>query len=719
MNKVNLLVLFIITAIFTSCNEKKIQISSPDQNIHVNIENIDNQLSYDVIFDGKIVVQRSLLGFKIDEEISDLNQFKIEGFDLTSHNDPWKMVWGERDSVENIYNQGVVQLVDIQNSQRKLDLVFKVYNDGLGFRYEFMEWTDSLVISDELTEFNLNTNDTCWWIPADYDCYEHLYSKTLLGDIDATKYLDNGLAASSILNVKAVNTPITIKNHKNIFVSIHEANLTNYAGMTLALNESADGFVSELVPSPNGYKAKVELPFNTPWRTIQISENAGGLIESPLIVNLNEPNKIEDVSWITPMKYIGIWWDMHINRKSWDYGSKDKNTNRLIPHGNHGATTKYAKELIDFASKHNIGGVLIEGWNTGWEDWVGEEREGIFDFVTPYPDFDIHEVTNYAKEKGVEIVGHHETSAAVTTYEQQIDTAFRFYKSLGIDAIKTGYVGKIYPKGEYHHGQWMVNHYHRVAVKAAQEKIMIDAHEPIKATGIRRTLPNFMTREGMRGQEFNAWTAGNPPEHLVELPFTRMLAGPLDYTSGIFDITLDKYKPDNRVHSTLANQLALYVVLYSPLQMAADLISNYENNPAFEFIDNVPVSWDETKVLDAEIGDYIIIARRKGSNWFIGAITDENPRKLKITIDFIEDNNSIKVFNDARETSFYENPTAISIEEFQISKSDEITISMTSGGGFAAIISEKDNSEVLNVQQFNELSLAKFENFKKQRKYGD
>ena len=369
--------------------------------------------------------------------------------------------------------------------------------------------------------------------------------------------------------------------------------------MTLALNNDKNGFVSELVPSPEGYKAKVKLPFKTPWRTIQIGEIPGDLLESSLIVNLNEPNKIKDPSWITPMKYIGIWWGMHVNKNSWGFTDK------------HGATTQNAKDYIDFASKHNIGGVLIEGWNTGWEDWVGEDREDIFDFVTPYNDFDLYEVTNYAAEKGVEIIGHHETSAAITTYNRQIDTAFALYKSVGINAIKTGYVGKIIPQGEYHHGQWMVNHYRSVVEKAAKEKIMIDAHEPIKATGIRRTYPNMMTREGMRGQEFNAWTEGNPPEHQTILPFTRMLAGPLDYTPGIFDITFDRYKPENRVHNTIANQLALYLILYSPVQMAADLIENYENNPAFEFIDKVPVSWNKTKVIDAEIGDYIIIARNE------------------------------------------------------------------------------------------------------------
>ena len=716
-----LLITLLIVAVLFGCSEKKIQILSPDKNVKVSIENIGNQIFYEVTFREKTIVHPSSFGFKIQENNTELDRFNIDGFEITSHNEPWKMVWGERDSVENFYNQGIIHLSDITNGTRKIDLIFKVYNDGLGFRYEFKKWTDTLIVLEELTEFNLNENDTCWWIPADYDCYEHLYSKTALKDIDASSYLNNGLAASTILNVKAVNTPVTIKNIDGLYLSLHEANLTNYPGMTLALNEAENGFVSELVPSPNGYKAKVELPFKTPWRTIQIAEKPGDLIESPLIVNLNEPNKIKDVSWIHPMKYIGIWWDMHIGRKTWDYGaSQDMNsfTGRK-PHGKHGATTEYTKELIDFASKHNIGGVLVEGWNTGWEDWVGENREGIFDFVTPYPDFNIQEVTRYAKEKGVEIVGHHETSAAVTTYEQQMDTAFKFYKSLGINAIKTGYVGKIYPKGEYHHGQWMVNHYQRVIEKAAEMQIVIDAHEPIKATGIRRTYPNFMTREGMRGQEFNAWTTGNPPEHLVELPFTRMLAGPLDYTPGIFDLTFNTYKPENRVHSTLANQLALYVVIYSPLQMAADLISNYENNPAFEFIDKVPVTWDETRVIDAEIGDYIVIARRKGNDWFIGAITDENARKILVDLSFIGDNNTIQIFGDSFNTSFHENPTAILIEKYQVSAKDKVLISMTSGGGFAAIISKEKQLQEKNMQSFNELALANYVIFINQRKYGE
>lgn len=706
MNNLKLIILSLIIVLISSCSYNDLQVSSPNGQIKLNVEKIDNKIYYSVLNNGLEIVKKSSLGFILDEEISNFNQFKILNHKISNHNEPWKMVWGERDSVENIYTQCRIYLQDILDENRKVSIVFKVYDDGIGFRYEFDKWRDQLIVNEELTEFNLNSSDTCWWIPADYDCYEHLYSKTLIKDIDASDYLDNGLAASTIKNVKAVSTPVTIKNTDGIYLSIHEANLTNFAGMTLALNENSDGFISELVPSPNGYKAKVDLPFKTPWRTIQISENAGGLIESSLIVNLNEPNKIKDVSWITPMKYIGIWWGMHVNKYSWGLTEK------------HGATTQNAKDYIDFASKYDIGGVLIEGWNTGWEDWIGDDREGIFDFVTPYPDFDIYEVTTYAESKGVEIIGHHETSAAVTTYEQQIDTAFKFYKNLGIDAIKTGYVGKIYPKGEYHHGQWMVNHYRRVVEKAAEEKIMIDAHEPIKPTGIRRTYPNMMTREGMRGQEFNAWTAGNPPEHLVELPFTRMLAGPLDYTPGIFDIEFNQYKPDNRVHNTIANQLALFVVLYSPLQMAADLIENYENNPAFEFIDRVPVNWNETKVIDAEIGDYIIIARRNGSDWYLAAITDENPRQFEIDLSFIGNCNSMKIFADGAETSFYENPTAINIDEYSIKKDDKLIVSITSGGGFAGIISNSD-IELKSIEEYNKQAVSNFEIFKKQRKYGE
>jgi hypothetical protein len=473
-----------------------------------------------------------------------------------------------------------------------------------------------------------------------------------------------------------------MKADGEVYISIHEANLTNYSGMTLKVDTDNYILTSELVGSADGSKVKISTPFVTPWRTIQIAEKATDLIESNLIINLNEPNKLTDTSWIKPMKYVGIWWEMHIGKSTWDMAS-----------GKHGATTENAKYYIDFASENGFDAVLIEGWNTGWEHWFGlDDREGVFDFVTPYKDYDLFEIANYALENKIKIIMHHETGAAPRTYEQQMDTAFVLCQELGINAVKTGYVQKIIPKGEYHHGQWMVNHYRNVLEKAAEHEIMVNAHEPIKDTGIRRTYPNMITREGLRGQEFNAWSAGgNPPEHLTIVPFTRMLAGPIDFTPGIFDIKLNDYKPDNQVNTTLAHQLALYVIIYSPLQMAADLPENYVDQPAFKFIRDVGLNWEETHVLEGEIGNYIVIARKERgtNNWFIGAITDEDSRQININLDFLDEDTaySAEIYVDGKDAHWSENPKDINIYKKIINKDDVITLQLKEGGGAAVSLS--------------------------------
>jgi hypothetical protein len=428
-----------------------------------------------------------------------------------------------------------------------------------------------------------------------------------------------------------------------------------------------------------------------------VSETAGDLIESDLIVNLNEPNKLGDVSYFKPTKYVGIWWDMHLGSKTWDYSSlQDMNSfSGGKPHGKHGATTEYAKELIDFAAENNIGGILVEGWNTGWEHWIGfEDREGVFDFVTPYPDYDLAEVVRYGKSKGVELIMHHETSAAPRTYDQQLDTAYKLMHSLGIHAVKTGYVGKIIPKGEYHHGQWMVNHYRRVIETAAKYQIAVNAHEPIKATGIRRTYPNAISREGLRGQEFNAWSTdgGNPPNHLPTIAFTRMLAGPIDYTPGIFNIKLKPYKPDNQVNTTLAQQLALYVVIYSPIQMVPDLKQYYESHPAFQFIRDVPVDWEQSKVLNGEVGEYVAIARqdRHSDNWFIGAITNEEARDMQLKLDFLPEGKTFRarIYHDGPDAHWNDNPTSYAIDEQEVDRDAFIDLHLAPGGGAAISLIE-------------------------------
>lgn len=480
-----------------------------------------------------------------------------------------------------------------------------------------------------------------------------------------------------------------------IHLSFHEAALVNYSGMTLKVDTVNLKLKSNLVGTRNNaYKVKRTTSFHTPWRTIQITDNAPDLIESNLIVNLNEPNKLGDVSWFTPMKYTGVWWEMHLGKSSWDYGmemidGKWEDTGKA--HGKHGATTENVKRFIDFSAKNNTGGVLVEGWNTGWERWIGfEEREGVFDFVTQYPDYNLDEIAKYAKSKGVQIIMHHETSAATSTYEKQQDTAYALMKKYGMHAVKSGYVGKILPKGEYHHGQYMVNQYNNAAIKAAKYQVAVNAHEPIKATGLRRTYPNIISREGLRGQEFNAWAGdgGNPPEHLPIVAFTRMLAGPIDFTPGIFNIKFDEYRKDNQVNTTIAQQLALYVVIYSPVQMAADLVEHYEANPKpLQFIKDVGVDWSETKVLNGEIGDYVTIARkeRETGNWFLGSITDENARTFDFTFDFLDANTeyTATIYKDGKEAHWDKNPLALEIETIKVTKDSILTLNLAEGGGVA------------------------------------
>lgn len=605
----------------------------------------------------------------------------IENIERHAVDEEWEMPWGEQHRVRNHYNELAISLREKGGAQRPFTIRFRLYDDGLGFRYEFPKWPgiDSLVIMDEKTEFRLAGNYRCWWQPGDWDIYEHLYHDTPFREIDALKYRHHTNLAQTYIPYNAVNTPVTMKTAKGTYLSFHEAALTDYPGMTLRVFPDELRMESELVGSDRyGWKASKKLPFHTPWRTLQLARRPGALIESKLILNLNEPAKYE-VPWFKPMKYVGIWWEMHLGKSSWDLAS-----------GRHGATTRNAMRYIDFAAAHHIGGVLVEGWNTGWEHWIGfDDREGVFDFVTPYPDYDLRKVAAYAREKGVQLIMHHETSAAPRSYEKQLDTAYALMQRLGIHVVKTGYVGKIIPRGEYHHGQWMVRHYRKVLLKAAEYEVAVDAHEPIKATGIRRTYPNFISREGLRGQEFNAWASdgGNPPEHLTIIPFTRMLAGPIDFTPGIFNLKLKPWKKENQVNTTLAYQLALYVIIYSPVQMAADLIENYEDHPAFRFIEEVPTDWEESRVLRAEIGDYICMARkeRNSENWFLGAITDENARTLKIPLSFLDPGLKYEahIYRDGPDAHWDRNPSSYRIEEHTYTSKDTLNVAMAAGGGMA------------------------------------
>lgn len=694
-----LLLLFMALACKQQNEQATLKVASPNKKIEVAF-NLDDKGKpfYTVIFNNKIIIDTSFLGFDFVNAKAFNDHFEILKTKTSTFNETWQMPWGEQLNVVNHYNELKVELRETSSPNRKLNLVFRVYDDGVGFRYEFPEQPnfDEALIVEENTEFNLTQDYKTFWIPGDWDSYEHLYNTTKLSEVDAISKQHHSDLAQTYIPHNAVNTPVTMVGDDGTHLSFHEAALVDYSSMTLQVDTQNLNLKSVLVGSDNAkYKVKHSLPFNTPWRTIQITDNAPDLIESNLIVNLNEPNKIGDVSWFTPMKYTGVWWEMHLGKSSWDYGMKQNDKGEWVdtgkPHGRHGATTENVKRFIDFSAKNNIGGVLVEGWNTGWEHWIGfEDREGVFDFITPYPDYDIEEITRYAKEKEVQIIMHHETSAATETYVKQQDTAFALMKHHGMHVVKTGYVGKILPKGEYHHGQYMVNHYNETVKKAAKYQVAVNAHEPIKATGLRRTYPNTISREGVRGQEFNAWSSdgGNPPEHLSIVAFTRMLAGPIDYTPGIFNIKFDKYKKNNQVNTTLAQQLALFVVIYSPIQMAADLIEHYEENPeALQFIRDVGVDWETTKVLDGQVGDFVIIARkeRNTGNWFVGGITDENARTIELDFDFLNDDETYQatIYKDGEKAHWNRNPLDLEIQKLKITKDSKLKIDLAQGGGFA------------------------------------
>ncbi|GAA0872339.1 glycoside hydrolase family 97 protein [Gangjinia marincola] len=701
MKKPGYILTLLLLLLFVGCAEKEqldTNISSPNKDISVALYlNENGELAYTVDYKNKMLIDTSYVGFEFTNAEAIKQELQIESTSTRSVDETWQMPWGEQMDVKNTYNELVVKLAETTENPRKFELIFKVYDDGVGFRYHFPEqdhMTEAL-IAQENTQFNLTEDYTTFWIPGDWDIYEHLYSTTQLSEIDALNYANDDNLAQTYIPENSVATPVTMVGKDGTHLSIHEAALVDYSGMTLKIDPQNLTLTSSLVGSKNTeYKVKRTLPFSTPWRTLTITDNAPDLIESNLIVNLNEPNKLGDVSWFTPMKYTGVWWEMHLGKSSWDYGMEKidgKWTDTGKAHGRHGATTENVKNFIDFSAENNIGGVLVEGWNTGWEEWIGfEDREGVFDFVTPYPDYDIQEVVRYGREKGVEIIMHHETSAATETYAQQQDTAFALMKDLGIHAVKTGYVGKILPKGEYHHGQYMVNHYNNTVEKAAKYQVAINAHEPIKATGLRRTYPNTISREGLRGQEFNAWASdgGNPPEHLPIVAFTRMLGGPIDFTPGIFNIKFNEYKKDNQVNTTLAQQLALYVVIYSPVQMAADLVEHYEANmEPFQFIKDVGVDWEQTKVLNGAVGDFVTIAReeRETGNWFLGSITDENEREITANFDFLAEGETYTatIYQDGKDAHWDSNPLAIDISTEEIKKGDTRTIRLAPGGGLA------------------------------------
>jgi hypothetical protein len=683
--------LFIFVISFASAQN----IVSPSKEISVNFSLNNNKPTYSVNYKGKPVINQSELGFKLKNQPALDNDFVVSDTKTSTFNNEWKPVLGEVAVIKNNYNELRISLLQ-KSTKVKMDIVFRVFNEGVGFRYEFpkQENLNYFIVTDEETQFNLTGDHKAFWIPGDYDSQEYVFNETLLSKVDNDKLnLNNGIALKTVGGRFTIQSPLMLKSKDGLYINIFEAALINYPVMHLDLNTKNFGLKAHLVPNAIGDMAYLQAPFTTPWRTIMVSDDARTIVEQKMVLNLNEPSKIPDVSWIKPMKYIGIWWEMHVGKTSWDYKGSQNAQNQQsgaainVPHG---ATTENTKRYIDFAKKHGFDGVLVEGWNTGWEDWNGNWKEEVFDFVTPYPDFDIKAISEYATQQGVKMIMHHETSGSVASYERQMDRAFNNMVKYNYPAVKTGYVGRIIPRGEYHDGQTMVNHFNYVPKRAADFKLMVNSHESSRPTGVHRTWPNYIAAEAARGNEFNGWSSGNPPAHETILPFTRLLGGPMDYTPGIFEIKMNVYKPgsDEQVHTTLAKQLALYVTLYSPLQMAADLPENYEKYmDAFQFIKDVAVDWQDTKVLEAEPGDYITIARKaKGSeNWFLGAITDENARESKVSLNFLTPGKKYKavIYQDGKNADWKNNPKSYQIKTQTVTAKSSLALKLAPGGGTA------------------------------------
>jgi len=672
-------------------------IQSPSKNIDLTFEvNSNGVPTYLVNYKNKPIVKESSLGIELKEMPALDANFQIESINNKSVNETWQPVLGEQSNIKNNYNEMVVALIQ-SSTNRKLNVVFRVFDEGVAFRYEFpkQDKLNYFVISDEKSQFNLTADNKTFWLPGDYDSQEYPYTESKFSEIDNSKInRNNGIAIKTIKDNYRVQSPLMMKSPDRIYINIFEAAVVNYPVMHLNVNPNEFKLTSNLVPNAIGDKAYLQTPCVSPWRTIMVSDDARDIVGSKMILNLNEPCKIADVSFIKPMKYVGVWWEMHVGKSTWDYaGSQNAQValdKELKPSGKHGATTANTKRYIDFAAKNGFDGVLVEGWNVGWEDWFGNWKENVFDFTTPYPDFNIKEVTDYAKSKGIKMIMHNETSASVANYERHLDRAMNLMKEYGYPAVKTGYVGKIIPRGEYHDGQTMVNHFNFVAQRMAENRLMVNSHESSRPTGYSRTYPNYIAAEAARGNEFNGWSDGNPPMHETILPFTRLLGGPMDYTPGIFEIKMSYYDKSKteQVHTTLAKQLALYVTMYSPLQMAADLPENYERYPdAFQFIKDVAVDWQDSKYLEAEPGDYLTVVRKEknGERWFLGAITDENLRKTEIKLDFLTPGKKYKaiIYQDSKTADWKNNPISYEIKTIEVTSKSTIKLALANGGGTA------------------------------------
>jgi hypothetical protein len=706
----NYILLFLLLSAFTA-QAQQFKINSPDNDIQLAVNlSASGEVSYTVNYKNKPAILPSSLSMKLKEPDANLKRFTLVKIDSSLYDQTWQTIWGEYSSIRDNHKELRLHLQQKDSPKILLNIVFRVFNKGVGFRYEFPQQQNftHFILDEENSQFHLTGDHKVFWIPGDYDTNEFKYNTSKLSEVDASsgKFVQE-IHAKTFFDKNAVQTPLMVKTNDGLYINLHEAALVNYPAMNLVIDKSTFTLNSHLVPDAVGNKAYLIAPVNTPWRTIIVSDKATDIIAANrIILNLNAPCKVENTSFIKPQKFVGVWWEMHVGKSSWDYSGGQVGSQQAtkVPHG---ANTANVKKYIDFAAKNGIDAVLIEGWNTGWEDWFGKWKEDVFDFVTPYPDYDVDELSRYAASKNVKIIMHHETSASVTNYERWMDTAYRFMKKYGMNSVKSGYVGRIIPRGEHHDGQWMIKHYERVAQKTASYGIMVDMHESVRLTGLHRTYPNWIASEAARGNEFNAWSEGNPPEHETILPFTRLMGGPMDYTPGIFQIKMSHYNPEKKeqVHTTLAKQLALYVTMYSPLQMAADLPENYEQHmDAFQFIKDVAVDWDDTKVLQAEPGDYLMIARKakNSSNWFLGVITDEAARKVTQPLSFLDANKKYiaKIYRDAADADWQKNPMAYAIDSFIVDSKTTLKLNLAPGGGTAISFMPASDGEVKTMKKY-------------------
>lgn len=705
-----LLVLFMSSAAMAE------SITSPNGQLQLNFSvNSQGEPVYELFYKGKAVIKPSKLGLELKNDPGLMNGFTLADTQTSTFDETWEPVWGEVKQIRNHYNEMAVTL-DQKAQDRNIIIRFRLFDDGLGFRYEFplQKNLNYFVIKEERTQFAMTGDHKAFWIPGDYDTQEYDFTESKLSEIRGLmKSAITGNASQTQFSPTGVQTSLQMKTADGLYINLHEAALVDYSCMHLNLDDKNLIFESWLTPDAVGDKGYMQAPCKSPWRTVIVSDDARDILASKLTLNLNEPCAYEDVSWIKPVKYVGVWWEMIAGKSTWAYTDDlpsvklgETDYSKTKPNGRHGANNENVKKYIDFAAAHGFDQVLVEGWNEGWEDWFGHSKDYVFDFVTPYPDFDVKMLNAYAKSKGVKLMMHHETSSSVRNYERHMDKAYRFMVDNGYNAVKSGYVGNIIPRGEHHYGQWMNNHYLYAVKKAADYKICVNGHEAVRPTGLCRTYPNLIGNESARGTEYEAF-GGSKPFHTTLLPFNRLIGGPMDYTPGIFDTKLDFMGdlPHGQVQTTLAKQLALYVTLYSPLQMAADLVENYEKHmDAFQFIKDVAVDWDDSEYIEAEPGDYITVARKaKGTdNWFVGGITDENARTAGFTLDFLTPGKQYvaTLYADGKDADYKENPTSYQIKKGIVTNKTKISVWEARSGGFALSLIEATPAEKKSVKKW-------------------